>query len=492
MKEIGTLKIVEIIDDVPNMEVTIDTNEYASNKTLASLANMAYGCRVFAVPTSTAVGQDKILIEDGRILNNGVFIPISRVIANVTHPAASDSCVVSLKVDPNASPQYTITFHAPASENPTTPPNVPAGEIGIAEIRNVPTTGIVTQNMITDTRTWGTVNLNDFEEAKADIYVPMKPSVAGSDSVDRTAYVENIFVNRVDLNYTVDGVATENYAGETDNKRYFVNNAKFVIKEQKRASATGTTWVLAYTPTQLLNSKYMLLLVKNGVELVEGTDFTVDSGTKTVTFTTSLAVGDQLKARYTSSTGGLFHSDVDEMITFFYESDTKRFEKPGGIKKGMVEIYLTESGVDNELTRVQSARISATLTREVLSEVNKLSPYSRPANLPYEATVSLEFTDSDLEVLARMSGLAYSGGVISGANEINVNSMLKNRGLKIKIYRVNDEVRATLPANHPWLSPLKTISIPYLIPTDETWNSRVNANATQTYNYRTHTISVVA
>ncbi|MGE4358010.1 MAG: hypothetical protein AB7E08_05625, partial [Candidatus Omnitrophota bacterium] len=342
------------------------------------------------------------------------------------------------------------------------------------------------------TRTWSTIQLNDFELAKTDIYVPMKPSVEGASSVDRTCYVENVYVTRIDLNYTTDGIAAENYAGESDNKRYFVNNGKFVIVDQKKAVGAETTYVLSQTPTQLLNGKYMLKAIKNGVELIEGTDFTVNAATKTVTFTTALVAGDQIKFRYTSSIGGLFHNDSDELLNFFYEDNTKAFEKPGGIRKGFIEIYLIENGTDNELARVQSARISATLTREALGELNRKRPYARPANLPFEATVSLEFTDSDLEVLARLSGYTYSNGVITGTNELNVDSMLKNRGLKIKIYRVNDEVRATLPTGHPWKNPLKVITVPYLIPTDEAWNSRVNANATQTYNFRTHNIQVAA
>jgi hypothetical protein len=491
--EHGNLNIVEIIDDVSDVEVTIDTNEYGSNKTLGAFANKPFGCRIFAVPTQTQPGQDKVLLEEGRIIVNGVPIHIKRAIITIPHPALPDSCVISLKTDPNADPQYTVTFNQSGFEDPDTPPTPPAGEIKIAEIRNVPTTGIVTQDMITDTRTWGTIKLIDFELAKADIYIPMKPSTeGGTDEVDRTCYMENVYLTRIDMNYSVDGMATENYAGETDNKRYFINDAKHVIKEQFVATASQATQTLTYTPTQLLNGNYMLKVVKNGQELKEGVDFNVEPATKTITFTSSLVAGDQVLVRYTSSTGGVFHDDSDQFINFFYEDDTKTFEQPGGVNKGRVEIYLTEGGTDKILTRVQSCRITANFNRERLPELGSKEPYARPATLPFETTAALEFTDSDLEMLARLTGYQYNDGVITGTNELDVNDILRNRGLRIKIYRVSDDQRAKLPANHPWQRPLKEIVIPYLIPTDEAWNSRVRGNATQTYNFRTHDLQIVA
>jgi len=484
LKELGSLKITEVVDDVEDMELTLDTNEYGSNKTLASFANKGFGLRVFAVPDGSNPGSAQIKVEEGSFIVNGVRIPFAGTTVPITPPTAEDAAVVSINTDPN-NLTVSITFNDVGSENPTTPPPCPAGEVELAHLLHVGTDGVVTQDNIVDKRSWATIDILDFELAKADVYIPVIPS--GASEIQRTSYMENVFVNRIDLNYTVDGVATENYGAETDNKVWYFNDSKHIVVDQFEATGGETSYVLSRTPTQLKNGKYMLRAILNGNEMEEGTDFTVDAGTNTVTFSgVTLSAGDQVKFRYTSGSGGVFHDDSDEMVSLAYEH-------PGGVKGGHIKVYLTENGVDNELLRVQSVRISASLTREALRQLSTVRPYERPLNIPVEITCSLEFTDSDLEVLARLAGETYDANEgVTGTNSIDIGKILKDRGLLVEIYRLHDEQRAELPENHPFQYPLKKVRIPYLIPTDENMEARVDANNTQTFDFRSHRLQITA
>lgn len=480
LRELGTLNIIEVAEDLPTIDVTIDTNEYGSNKTLATFANKGFGCRVFAVPTANAPGSSKVILEEGSVIVNGTRIYVKRAEIPITTRGAY---TISIKPDPKATQQWTLSvdqYNASTNPNPT-PPSVPAGEIGIAQISATDDSLVVTQDMITDIRDFKTVNILDFELAKADVYIPVIPS--GSNTIERTCYLENVYITRLDFNYSVDGVATENYSAETDSKRWLFNNAKQVIVEQFRATNNQATYTLAYTPTKLANGKYYLKILKNGQEI----DATVNPTTKTVTFSPALTLGDQVKIRYCSSQGGLFHKQDENMVSDSYEH-------PGGVRRAYIKIYLTEGGQDKVLARVQSARITANLTRQALYELGKMKPYDRPLNLPVEITASLEFTDSDLEALARLAGKSYDvdTGIDPSVVELNIRDLLKDRGLLIEIYRLDDEKLTKLPANHPWQYPLKKIRIPYLIPTSENWETRVENNATQSFEFRSYELSITA
>ncbi len=470
LRELGTLNIVEVVEDIPTIDVTIDTNEYGSNKTLASLCGKGYGCRVFAVPSGTYAGSARIHLEDGSVVNNGVRIPVVAADIDLSQPG---EYYLTIKTDPKANPQYTIT---------PVPSGLPTGEIPICQFVVPSGTLRVTQDLITDLRDFKEIKVLDFELAKADIYVPVISS--GSTTIDRTMYMEDVYVNRIDLSYNSDGIATENYSAETDNKRWFLNAAKNIVCEQFKATSGQSSYTLAYTPAQLNDGSYILKAIKNGQEF---TEFTVNPTTKTVTFSPALTLGDQVKLRYCAAEGGQFHSQDDEMVS-------ESYEHPGGVRQGHVKVYLTEGGTDNVLTRAQSVRITGTLTRETLRELGKLAPYDRPLNIPVEITSTLEFTDSDLEVLARLSGKSYTEaqGVDPNVKELNVRDLLKDRGLLVEIYRLHDEDLAKLPDNHPYRYPLKKVRIPYLIPTGENWETRVEGNATQTFDFRSFDLRISA
>ena len=128
----------------------------------------------------------------------------------------------------------------------------------------------------------------------------------------------------------------------------------------------------------------------------------------------------------------------------------------------------------------------APLQREPLAELGSMYPYDRPLSLPLNISVSLELKDSDLELMARFAG--YSN--LASANEIALDDLVKDKGLLVKIYRETDVKRAKLPAGHVDKYAIKTIYIKNLIPQSESWDVRVDSDATQSFEFMAHNLTI--
>jgi hypothetical protein len=464
MNELGTLNIVEVVDDVPQVDVSVDQNENGTLDLFALLSNKPYGCQVVAIPSGNAVGSDQVKVLSG-VYKSSAGHPIFFEGGSIAVPSGSGQIVyLKPEVSGGASAKLGVTGGS-----------VPAGSITVASVSG---SSIIKQSDITDNRSFGTVTHLDFELACVDIFVPVKQTMPGvsvtGGSIDRTMYLEKAYANNVDFSFQTSGVVTASYRLETDNKRWFLNGAAQIVVDNLKA-ASGTSATLTQTPNQLANGNFVLKLIKNGTELKEGTDFTVSG--KTVTFTSSLTAGDLLKVRYTSSTGGQFFSPVPS-------SENPHPELAGGLKQGQVEIYLSDD-TGSRVTRAQSARISLPLTREQLGELGALRPYDRPMQLPVNLSLTLEFRDSDLEMLAR-----FAGKDVATATEIAIDDLVKNLGLTVKIYRENDVQRAKLPAGHPNKYAIKTFTVSNIIPQNENWDVRTGSDATQTFEFMAHNLTI--
>lgn len=460
MKELGTLNIVEIVDDVPQVDVSIDTNENGTNEMVGLMSNKGYGCQVVAVPSGGAVGSSKIKVRPGSYYAKG-----NRILFEGQELTVSGSTALKVFLQPEVS-----------GNKAGVATSTPVGAIEIATV--TPTAGVANQVNIVDARPFKDITELDFELAKVDIFVPVKQSGSGT-NVQRTMYLERVFANNVTFGFQVNGVATANYTLETDNKRWFLNNAAQIVVNEFKTTASATL-TLTNTPFQLANGKYTLKVVKNGVELVEGTDFTV-SGT-TLTLTPAPAPNDLVKVRYCSATGGKFFAPVPAI-------EEPHPELAGGIKEGQIELFLVDKDgvVDTARTpRVQSANITLPLTREQLDELGSSYPYERPMTLPVNVSVSLELKDSDLELMARFAG--YNN--LTGVNEIALDDLVKNKGLLIKLYRETDVKRAKLPAGHPDKYSIKTFYVKNLIPQSESWNVNTDSDASQSFEFLAHNIKI--
>lgn len=459
--ELSNLNKTEVVDDVPAVDITIDSNEYGSNCTLALLADKGYGCQVVAYPTGSGIGSNKVEIYRGAFPYAGEVIPFTGGIATIS---GTGTYSIGLNPLPDATGNNRFSV--------TSGTSVATGHVKIAQC-SAGAGPIVTQANITDSRTFSEINILDFEFTKVAIAGTIKQS-SNSEVIHRTQYMENCYVNRVDLSYQTRGNATENVSLETDNKRWFLNSASNIVTDYFKT--TGTSLTLTQTPATLVNGNKILKAYKNGEVLTEGAtnDFSVSN--KVVTLVESATTNDIYKFRYCAASGGAWPNALTP-------SGTTHGTYPGAIKQGQVELFLSDDE-SNRLTRCQSVRISCPLRREALVELGALQPYDRPMEIPIELTVSIEFTDSDLTEFARLCGKK-----VDTATEISIGDLLKDLDLIIKVYRENDVARAKLPAGHPDTYPIRTIKINNLIPTSERWEVRVGGDGTQTFDFRTDNIT---
>jgi len=486
IEELGNLNILEFVDEVPTVDITVDTNEYGSTLTLGAFTNMGYGCNVVAIPSGTGInsapGTAAFQIYPGSYYVNGIRVFFNGV-TSVSVPSGNTYYTVSLSPNPNANPQWVLTQ---GSAGATSAPPAPSGNIPIASF-SVGANGVVLQANIQDLRPWNQITLLDFEYAKADLYVPIKRP--RDSNIERTMYMANCYVDRLDFSYQTKGIATENYTLETDNKKWLLQQASNIYRDQFYVTASGTTtFTLTYPPTELQNGQYTLLARygTNGVGyvLTEGVDFVVSGQTVTLQGFSANA-GDILNFRYATASGGTFFNPVPTVIT-------SHPTPAGGLEEGQLELFLSDDST-NEVLRVQSVRISAQLRRDVLSQLGQYRPYDRPLDLPVQVTVSVQVLDSDLDLWARLAGISYSPTAGMGAvNVISLEDFKKTLGLTMKIYRETDIIRSHLPAGHPAQYPLKTITINELIPTDEQWNVRVGSDATQTLSFKAYNMTVTS
>lgn len=224
---------------------------------------------------------------------------------------------------------------------------------------------------------------------------------------------------------------------------------------------------------------------------------------------------------YANDTDG--DSDVQRANYFTVATDANTqgdHTNVGGLRQGQIEIYLVDpdlltSSDDYELAlRLQTVSVSADLTREALSELGHLKPYDRPVTFPVEITTTVETTAGDLETFANFAGKGtdYDSStlidltidqllakdnlilVIQVFNQTDVEA--GGNGSERKVLTTDLEGRdywnagtmATYgtvdPQNPEREYPLKTIIVPGLKATSEAYTLDQGTNATQTYAFR--------
>lgn len=168
---------------------------------------------------------------------------------------------------------------------------------------------------------------------------------------------------------------------------------------------------------------------------------------------------------------------------------------------------------DYELAlRLQSATITANLTREPLKELGHLNNYARPLKIPVEFTVAVEATASDLETFATFAGKKnkFNSGTLTDLDIIDLLAK-DNLTAVVMIYQQTDQEAGGSGLDRKVLSPdmfgdeyfvngvrgvyditdgslreypLKTVICNNLRITEEATNTPIDANATQTFNFR--------
>lgn len=189
-------------------------------------------------------------------------------------------------------------------------------------------------------------------------------------------------------------------------------------------------------------------------------------------------------------------------------------ESLGAVRQGQVELFLVDPTLvpsDYSLAlRLTSAALAVPLRREVLSEIGHLKPYYRTLTFPIEVTSTIETTAGDMEAYARFCG-KYSSFADLSLKDLSIDDLITkdNMVLVIMVYvQTNEEAGGSYDARviktgSPLIGqeffvegqrstyaalqreyPVKTIIVPGLKSTSENYNLAVGRNATQTFEFR--------
>lgn len=508
LREIGNLDIVEVLDNVPTVDITCDANQYGSLKTLAKFAgknrdwgNLAVFLKTAAHATATVkVADGYYFIDEMKYTLTGTQGFTDYLLVAGDKPATGMHAWLAITVDSAG----TIDGVKGADVSDATPlnhttnmPTVPAGSLLLALVYVKYQTDMVASDIL-NCNAYSEIKLKDFEFAKVDFTCPVKESGDNTttDDITRTMYVENAYINRYDAAFSVNGLATESFSLESDNKVWFLNGAGAVyVQRIQDATELLTVFDLDYAPTARTNGNtavkaytynstsgaYTLLTEVASAGAAGEFSIAYNVDTWELTVGAALTATDTLVVRYAVDPSLI--SDAD--MPFFKRTPSEIDPHPvvpGGLRHGQVEVYLSDDA-NNFVLRLQSVSISSSLTREPLYEIGHKRAYDRPLTFPIPITVQVEALQSDLKEFARLCGQTFSGA--GEATELSIDQFLKNLDLTVKIYREDDVARATMSAAQS--IPLKTIVVQDVSITDEANELRVDGNGTQTFGMKANT-----
>jgi hypothetical protein len=274
----------------------------------------------------------------------------------------------------------------------------------------------------------------------------------------KSAHAQRLQVRDFTFNYAVDTESSEDYTLIGSSSRWFKNDV------QVDRFTTGTdSFNLNETPIQLINGNYGLSVILDGEYLEEVSIAPVAGeyrivGTTLTTFDTRTQ---QVLAVYHANPAGDHWSYVSDTLS------------PAATKGRDVTIVILAENIP----RVQSVTINGTLNTQPVSEMGNPNIVGYQSQTP-AVDGTLTVFDTDTELL----DLLLNGSISSGATEFEfgVECVASGVDLQIQIYDPCDDE-----------SILKTVYIPELVLTGDSYTSTVNQNAQQTFNWKSSTAQVI-
>jgi len=484
VNELGNLEIVEIVDNVPAVAITLDTFCHGSIATVALLAGKD--------PLNTRY----VRAADFESASVDIYAPIIQGAdygkTNTEAAAGTLDIYRTMYIDNAFVNSQTMTFN---------------------------TTAIATENyaMESDNKAWY------FNDGASVVRGQVNISTGDTDydtselTLDsgKTADDDTLMTQLNDGSYTL--------ATDLDQQKIIkvidATDGFTVLKELTSAGsvANGAGDPAGFVAGQFYIEQHLSIERPTGNPVGETIHIHTDDA---VTYDTEI-----LDVRYIAKKGGAYFSPDASFIS--------------GLRLGQTQIYLAPflSGTtkidpaDEIFWRMISSTITVTLTREPLLELGHFRPYSRPLTFPIPVTVASEATDADTEMFAKLCGKDFDTDT-----EISIDDLLKDQNLIVKLYRYTDVQRrkiaaalvndggknitgfnvsdtsfdedtCDLPAyggagiddsvtvgsetyyTHD-LAPLLTIVVKRLIPTGENQNLAIGGNATQTFDFRADNATV--
>jgi hypothetical protein len=273
----------------------------------------------------------------------------------------------------------------------------------------------------------------------------------------KMAHARKCTVRDFSFNYSVDGESTEEYTLIGTQKRWFKNDV-IAVK-----FTTGTTsFDLGETPADLKSGDECLSVILDGVYLER--------------VASAPATGEYSVATDTLTTGD---SRVSQCIAIFQSAlsddvwaDTSDTSMPAAIRGIDVPVSLLANGID----RVQSITVNGTFNPETVREMGNRDVVGYQLQVPsVTGTITVLDTDTDLMELFTEGTYDSSSATEFGASEftasgINVDVVLYDPSLPQEVGNIQ-----------------KTVYMPSLSITSEGFTSNVNANAQQTFDFKSAT-----
>lgn len=471
--ELGQQDIIDVVDDVPTVAITLDTNDWGTVRTAAALASV-----------STAD------FEASAIISNATLKTVSGTTdINYYHGVAlSHYGVAGAEFDLWAPVQSESALGTADDTIDQTLYMARCFVTGITS--NYTVGGEATENYTAeaDNKTWF-LNAGKFVSQEEWDFVGVSGTV-NLGLLDGTNEVQTLSdTNLAFLHIDPDtGKNSIKFWDDSDSAWEY-----YAVEDAATATVAGydsATNILTL-PTDVVTEAGDVLHVRYAADA-----YADGSGSST-----------RQKANYftvaTDANTGLAHSNV------------------GGLRQGQVEIYLIDPDVitssdSYELAlRLQTVSLNVTLDREALSELGHLKPYDRPLTYPVEITTTVETTAGDMETFAKFAGkeTEYDASTLI---DLTIDQLLAKDNL-ILIVQVYDQtdveaggtgssrlaLKSELAGKSYWSAgavatyddpivvaaatreyPLKTLVIPGLKATSEGFTHDQGSNATQTYAFR--------
>ena len=301
------------------------------------------------------------------------------------------------------------------------------------------------------------VDIENLSEIDAILYI----KDASVEDYVKSAHARRLQIRDFTYSYSVTGESTEDYTGVGSEKRWFKND---VVVDKIE---TGTTsFTLTETPIQLKNGNYCLSVILDGEYLEEVAsgpatgEYSV-SGTTVTTFDSRVA---QFIGVYHASPAGTAWSDVSD--------DTI----PAAIRGQDVKITI----LANDIPRVQSVTINGTLNSTPVREMGNRVVVGYQSQVP-TVEGSITVLDTDTELI----DLFLNQSIDSGDTEFELTSACAVSGLSLEV-TLYDPCDTTVSG-----VALKTVKVPNLRITGDSYTINVNENAQQVFNWQSETAQCI-
>mgnify|MGYP001563721590 CR=1 FL=1 len=514
--ELGQLNTIDVVDDVPSVAVTIETNCFGDIYTLATMANV--DSTNFGI--TTTAGNAHMVVKSGTT-------PVAYY-HGVTLSDFAASCGGGNSVDVWAPVQDECSLGTDTNNIQMT---MFLGNVFVNRLEWSFSSGAnATENYTgeTDNKTW---LLNDGRFVSQEVWV--FNAIAGSGDVGVSGGT-GLAVPLASTSFGLSLVSgTSQVAVLSDGSYGFLRKDDYgrssVRFHDSSAGSFADYPVISGTSAGTDNWAYdpatNFLYMPTNFEI--GTDPQYSLGS-------AIADGDKLDIVYAAdayadtllSPAGAESTRINaeyfapiSVDSTGISSSTVRVEDVGALRQGQIEAYLVDPDVSSSYTRalrLTGVTISADLTRTPLNELGSLRPYDRPVTLPIPFTVTIDTTAADLEHYAVLAGkkAAYDANTLT---DVDIYDLLSKDNMKlvIKLYHQTDQEAGGTGSGRKVLTtemvgdeyfltdggspaqstkstyvlngveyPLETIVVENLRITDEGYTLRVGDNATQTFGYR--------